>query len=196
MKNLSIVLNAVLIVAVGILYVFHFSNLSAGTKDVKSVASEGAIVYINTDSLLSNYNFSRDLNEKFLKKQEDSRTDFNFKAQKLEKEAGEFQRKLQNGGFLSRERAEDAQRKLIAKQQDLQQLDRELSTQLMGEQNANSKRLFDSVTNYLKEYNAAHNYSLILSTTKGGNVLLSQDGLDITQEIITGLNSRYTSQAE
>ena len=196
MKNLSIALNAVLIVAVGILYVLHFSNSSDDSKAVKSAAGEGAVVYINTDSLLSNYNFSRDLNEKFLKKQEDSRTDFNFKAQKLEKEAGEFQRKLQNGGFLSRERAEESQRKLIAKQQNLQQLERELSNQLMGEQQANSKRLFDSVTNYLTEYNAAHNYSLILSTTKGGNVLLSQDGLDITAEIITGLNGRYAAKAE
>ncbi len=195
MKNLSIALNAALIVAVGILYVLHFSNSSAESKQ-KSTAGEGAIVYINTDSLLTNYNFSRDLNEKFLKKQEDSRTDFNFKAQKLEKEAGEFQRKVQNNGFLSRERAEEAQRKLIAKQQNLQQLERELSNLLVGEQQANSKRLFDSVTNYLTEYNAAHNYSLILSTTKGGNVLLSQDGLDITAEILTGLNSRYAAKVK
>ncbi|MDE5418051.1 OmpH family outer membrane protein [Labilibaculum sp. DW002] len=196
MKNLSIALNAVLIVAVGILYVLHFSNSSDDSTEVKTVAGEGAVVYVNTDSLLSNYNFSVDLNEKFLKKQEDSRTDFNFKAQKLEKEAVDFQRKLQNKGFLNRERAEESQRKLIAKQQNLQQLERELSNQLMGEQQANSKRLFDSVTNYLTEYNAAHNYSLILSTTKGGNVLLSQDGLDITAEIITGLNGRYTAKAE
>jgi outer membrane protein len=196
MKNLSIVLNAVLIVAVGILYVLHFSNSTADSKDLKSAAGEGAVVYINTDSLLTSYNFSRDMNEEFLKKQEDSRTDFNFKAQMLEKEAGEFQYKVQNGGFASRERAEDAQRVLMGKQQNLQQLERELSNKLMGEQQANSKRLFDSVTNYLKEYNAAHNYSLILSTTKGGNVLLSQDGLDITHEIIVGLNSRYTAKAK
>lgn len=196
MKNLSIALNAVLIVAVGILYVFHFSNSEADSKNAESVAGEGAVVYLNTDSLLTNYNFSRDLNEKFLKKQEDSRTDFNFKAQKLEKEAGEFQRKVQNGGFLSRERAEEAQRVLIGKQQSLQQLDRELSNQLMGEQQANSRRLLDSVSNYLKIYNASHNYSVILSTTKGGNVLFSQDGLDITQDIIEGLNGRYTAETK
>ncbi|MGQ1908540.1 OmpH family outer membrane protein [Marinifilum sp. RC60d5] len=195
MKNLSIALNAVLVVAVAILYFVQFSG-NNDSQEVKSVAGEGAVVYINTDSLLNNYNFSRDLNEKFLKKQEDSRTDFNFKAQKLEKEAMEFQRKVQNNGFLTRKRAEEAQQKLIAKQQNLQQLDRELSAELMGEQNANSKRLFDSVTNYLIEYNSTHNYSLILSTTKGGNVLLSKDGLDITKEVLDGLNARYTPEAK
>jgi len=189
MKNLSIALNAILVVAVGILFVFHFSG---GSKaEVKTVAGEGAVVYVNTDSLLSSYNFSVDLNEKFLKKQEDSRTDFNFKAQKLEKEAADFQRKLQNKGFLNRDRAEKAQRALIEKQQSLQQLERKLSAELMAEQNDNSKRLFDSVTNYLAQYNAKHNYSLIISTTKGGTVLHSAAGLDITKNIIDGLNARY-----
>lgn len=189
MKNLSIALNAILIVAVGILFFFHFSE---GNKaEVKTVAGEGAVVYVNTDSLLSSYNFSVDLNEKFLKKQEDSRTDFNFKAQKLEKEAVDFQRKLQNKGFLNRDRAEKVQRELMVKQQNLQQLERKLSAELMAEQNNNSKRLFDSVTNYLAQYNAKHNFSLIISTTKGGTVLHSAAGLDITQDIIDGLNVRY-----
>jgi len=189
MKNLSIVLNAVLIVAVGILFFLHFSG---GDKtEVKTVAGEGAVVYVNTDSLLSNYNFSVDLNEKFLKKQEDSRTDFNFKAQKLEKEAVEFQRKLQNKGFLNQARAEKAQRDLMAKKQNLDQLDRKLSSELMAEQNDNSKRLFDSVTNYLELYNASHKFNLIISTTKGGTVLHSANGLDITKDIIDGLNARY-----
>lgn len=189
MKNLSIVLNAVVIVAVGILFFLHFSG---GSKnEVKAVAGKGAVVYVNTDSLLSNYNFSVDLNEKFLKKQEDSRTDFNFKAQKLEKEAVDFQRKIQNKGFLNRERAEKAQRDLMAKKQNLEQLDRKLSAELMAEQNENSKRLFDSVTNYLKVYNAKHKFSLIISTTQGGTVLHSAKGLDITKNIIDGLNARY-----
>jgi outer membrane protein len=61
----------------------------------------------------------------------------------------------------------------------------------MGEQNENSKRLFDSVTNYLELYNATHKFSLIISTTKGGTVLHSASGLDITKDIIDGLNARY-----
>ncbi|MRT91394.1 OmpH family outer membrane protein [Ancylomarina sp. 16SWW S1-10-2] len=189
MKNLSTVINAVLIVAVGVLFFLHFSD---GDKaEMKSIAGDGTVVYVNTDSLLSNYNFSVDLNEKFLKKQEDSKTNFNFKAQKLEKEAAEFQRKIQNNGYLNRDRAEKAQRDLLAKKQNLDQLDRKLSAELMAEQNENSKRLFDSVTNYLKLYNTKHKFSMIISTTKGGTVLYSADGLDITKDIIDGLNARY-----
>jgi len=193
MKNLSVALNAVLIIAVGILYVLHFSGNKEEAK-IETIAGEGAVVYINTDSLLMNYDFSRELNEKFLKKQEDSRADFNFKAKTLEKEAATFQKKLQNGGFLSRERAEKAQQKLILKQQDLQELDRKLSAELLSEQNDNSKRLFDSITNYLNDYNKTHKFDMIISTTKGGTVLFSKDGLDITSAVVDGLNTRYQAK--
>jgi len=192
MKNLSLALNAVLIVAVGILYVLHFSNNSDSDSDAKAIApGKGAIVYINTDSLLLNYGLSKDLNEKFLKKQEESRTDLNIKAKKLERDAAEFQRKLQNGGFLSRDRAEKAQKELLIRQQKLQQLERKLADELMGQQNTMNKRLHDSLTNFLTLYNAQHNYDLIMSTTVGGNVLHAKNGLDITNEVVTKLNGRY-----
>ncbi len=189
MKNLSIVLNTILIVAVAVLFYLHFSG---GTQtEVKTIAGEGAVVYVDTDSLLLNYKLSIDLNEKLLKKQEDSRTDFNFKAQKLEKEVVDFQNKVQNNGFLSRERAENAQRDLLEKRESLEQLERKLSSELMIEQNENSKRLFDSISNYLQLYNAKHKFNLIISTSKGGTVLHAADGLDITADVIKGLNARY-----
>ncbi|MFA8433730.1 MAG: OmpH family outer membrane protein [Marinifilaceae bacterium] len=193
MKNLSLILNVVLFVAVGALYFMHFSGGSNNTVQAGQAvaAGKGAVVYINTDSLLRNYELSKDLNEKFLKKQEASRTDLNVKARKLEQEAGEFQRKLQNNGFLSRQRAEQAQRDLMEKQQKLQNLERKLTTELMEEQNQMSKRLHDTLTNYLKELNATKQYDLVISTTLGGNVLHSKAGLDITNDVINALNSRY-----
>lgn len=192
MKNLSIVFNLVLLVAVGVLYVLHFSGENEKqTKNNTSV--ERTVVYINTDSLLANYKLSIELNENFLKKQEGSRADFNFKAKKLEREAADFKRKLQNGGFLSRERAEKAQRKLMEKQQNLQILDRKLSNELMSEQSSISERLYDKITSYLTEYNKTKNYNLILSTTKGGTVLYSEDAFDITKEVLKGLNSEIST---
>ncbi|MCT4616305.1 MAG: OmpH family outer membrane protein [Marinifilaceae bacterium] len=193
MKNLSLVLNVVLIVAVGVLYAIEFSANNNNNEQAGG-SKEGDIVYINTDSLLLNYNFAKDINEKFLKKQEDSRAELNFKLKKLNQEAVDFQKKIQNNGFLTRQRAEQAQQKLIRKEKDLQNLEEKIKNELFNEQNAINKRLFDSVTNYLEAYNSKKNYNLILSTTKGGNVLFSKNGLDITKEIIDGLNARYTKK--
>ena len=121
MKNLSIVLNVVLFVAVIVLYVLYFSGHkspeTAMTSKVAGTADATKIVYINTDTLLNNYQLAVELNEAFLKKQEDRRTELNIKAKAIDQEGTEFQRKLQNNGFISEARAIEARDQLLVKQQ-------------------------------------------------------------------------------
>ena len=73
MKSYSIALNVVLLIAVGVLYVLHFTNAgactSANVRENGNTIGKGdaKIVYINTDTLLRNYTLSVELNEAFLK---------------------------------------------------------------------------------------------------------------------------------
>lgn len=196
MKNLSVVLNVVLLVAVGILYVLYFvghgGSAQSGNSGVEQSAKSAAnIVYINTDTLLTNYMLSIELNEAFLKRQEERRTELNIKAKELDQQAKEFQRKLENNGFISRARAEDAQRELMMKEQKLQQLQQEMSDKMMREQSELNKKLFDSITTFLAEYNKEKGYEIVLSTTLGGNVLFAQQGYDITKDVVSLLNAQY-----
>lgn len=198
MKNYSIVLNIVLLIAVAVLYVLYFT----GDKDMpvgqtEANAGNGAgtnIVYINTDTLLSNYLLSIELNEAFLKKQEERRTELNMKAKQLDQQANEFQRKLENNGFISRERAEAARQELLDKNQKLQMLQQEMTEKSMKEQSELNKRLFEAITACLKEYNKEKGYNIVLSTVVAGNVLYAQDGFDITRDVVDRLNEQYNKQ--
>ena len=197
MKNLSIVLNVVLLVAVVVLYVLHFSgnSKSAGVQEGGvAVAADAKIVYINMDSLLSNYKQSRELNEAFLKKVEDNRTELNMKAKMFEQEVVAFQQKLENNGFMTRERAEQAQADLMVKRQNLQKLDQELMETAQREQMELNNKLYTEITNFLREYNKKKGYQLILSTTLGGNVFYAEDGFDITKDVVERLNQQYEQQ--
>ena len=186
MKNLSIVLNVVLFVAVIVLYVLYFSGHkspeTAMTSKVAGTADATKIVYINTDTLLNNYQLAVELNEAFLKKQEDRRTELNIKAKAIDQEGTEFQRKLQNNGFISEARAIEARDQLLVKQENFRRLQ---------EQSELNKQLFDEITNFLKEYNKEKGFSIVLSTQLGGNVLYAEDGFDITKEIVDRLNANY-----
>lgn len=197
MKNFSIGLNIVLLIAVIVLYVLHFSGNSgkAGEQtNVAAVVPDAKIVYINMDSLLSNYLQSRELNEAFLKKVEDNRTDLNMKAKRFEEEVVAFQQKLENNGFISRERAEQAQAELMVKRQNLQKLDQELMENTQREQIELNQKLYTDITNFLKEYNKTKGYQLILSTTLGGNVFYAEEGFDITKDVVEKLNQQYTKE--
>ena len=146
------------------------------------------------DSLLSNYLQSRELNEAFLKKVEDNRTDLNMKAKRFEEEVMAFQQKLENNGFISRERAEQAQAELMVKRQNLQKLDQELMEKTQREQIELNQKLYTEITDFLKEYNKTKGYQMILSTTLGGNVFYAEESFDITKDVVDKLNQQYKKE--
>lgn len=161
------------------------------TNDTLSENGTFPVAYIDTDSLLRQYGLAIDLQEELLKKEEKSRTNFNEEAKKLQSQMTEFQRKVQNNGFLSRERAEQEQRNLMARDQELQNLNTKLSQELMGEQETLNRQLRDTLTTYLTELNFDGRYKLILTNTMGDNVLYSVPGVNITQQVADALNKRY-----
>ena len=140
---------------------------------------------------MNNYQLAVELNEAFLKKQEDRRTELNIKAKAIDQEGTEFQRKLQNNGFISEARAIEARDQLLVKQENFRRLQQEMMDKASREQIELNKQLFDEITNFLKEYNKEKGFSIVLSTQLGGNVLYAEDGFDITKEIVDRLNANY-----
>lgn len=200
MKNLSLIINAVLAVAIVVLFVLVLSNKSnSAAKHAVSgkdtiISGKLPIAYVNVDSLILHYQFAKDANESLIKKQEESRATINSRAIQLKGEMDEFQRKLNNNAFLSRDRAEQEQVRLQKKQQELQELDGNLSKQLMQIQQKMSEQLRDTINVFMKEFNKDHKYQLIISNTSSDNVLYAEKGYDITEEVTKALNERYAAK--
>ena len=154
------------------------------------------IAFVEVDTLLAKYNFCIDLNEAMVKKSENVRLTLNQKANELEKQKREFQTKYQNNAFLSEERAQSEYNRIAKLEQDLQTLSNKLQTELMNENEKNSLMLRDSINAFLKEYNKSKGYSMIISNTGFDNLLYADSCYNITQEILVGLNARYSSPAK
>ncbi len=194
MNKLQLTINIVLVAAVAALFVLFFTCKEQPTVTTTAEVAEGQlpIAYLNLDSLLTQYTFAIEANEKLMNKQEDARLKLNTRANNLQKDMADFQHKLENNAFLSRERAEAAQQKLIKKQQDLQELEAKLTQDIMVENQALNIQLRDTLDNYLKEFNADGRYQIIFANTASDNVLLAQPGHDITAEVVAALNARYS----
>lgn len=200
MKNVNYLINGVLAAAVVVLFVMQFSNKksSDNTAPVGTQITESEVVlpiaYIDVDSLLKNYNLAHDISESLIRKQEGARANLNEKARQLENEMKEFQRKIENNAFLSRERAEAEQNRLVRKQQELQELDQRLSIEFMNEQQKMNQQIRDSINNYINHYNSSKKFHMIISNTNNDNLLYADKAYDITNEVVNGLNTRYTSK--
>lgn len=196
MKQISTVLKGVLVIAVTVLVGCQPSNKTetkSGTNDAAVSETDFSVAFINTDSLLQKYDYAKVLNDKILSKEEISRANFNEKAKVFQQDAVEFQRKVQNNGFLSLDRAEKEQQRLAKAERDLQELNQRLTNELQIEQGKINRQLRDTLISYLEEYSKTKPYRLILSNTLGDNVLYSAPGVDITDEVVEALNARYTA---
>ena len=193
MNKVQIVINVVLVAAVAALFVIVLSGKKQGETPTAAVEQSEVlpIAYLNTDSLLVNYVFAQEANEKLMKKQEDARLKLNTKARTLQNEMADFQRKLENNAFLSRERAEKEQQRLIKKQHELQELEAKLTEDIMIENQKLNLQLADTLTNFLQEFNADGRYHVILSNSAKDNVLMAAESYNITSEVIKQLNARY-----
>lgn len=198
MKKIQIIIDAVLVIAIAALFVLHFTGKPCCHHAAEgSAAVEGnlPIAFINLDSVLLNYTLAQECGEQLMKKQEDARLKLNTKMRTFQNEYADFQRKVENNAFLSRERAENEANRLQRKQEELQALEEQLTQDILTEQQALNIRLADSLTNYLNEYNQDGRFHLILSNQGRDNVLTATEGYDITDEIITALNARYIPKA-
>jgi len=113
----------------------------------------------------------------------------------LQAAANNFQQKLQNNGFTSREQAESVQAALQRQQNDLAALQARLESELANETQKFNEALRDSLNHFLAIYNKDKKFDMILAKS-GDNILLADKRFDITAEVINGLNKRYKPAAK
>lgn len=194
MKNLSIVLNVVLLIAVGVLYVLHFT--SGESKEVENADAKAysgtipSIAYVNSDSLLQNYEYFKDKAEELEQKRVKLEAEFTNRAKGLQSEITNFQ---QNAGNLTMAQGQAKEEELRQKQQNLMQYQERLQQQLLIEENKVNNELYDKVSNYLDKYGKKNNFQLVLTYTKGSGVLYANDSLNITNQVVEGLNEEYNT---
>ncbi|MGE4587783.1 MAG: OmpH family outer membrane protein [Mangrovibacterium sp.] len=196
MKNTSLILNLVVLVAVVVLFVLHFSStgndVSGDPERASHVPPAGLkIAYVKVDSLILNYDLAQELHDSFTKNQDAYTREYAERRSKFEEQAAAFQEKVQRGGFLTEQRAVQERDRLVGEEQEIQKLDQELSSRLMEMQNANNQQLLDSLMNYLKDFNADRKYSYIFNAS---GILIGDDAHNITGEVLQALNARYAAK--
>lgn len=202
MKNLSLGLNAVLIVAVAILYYLHFTSVKPSEELVVEPTTEevveavdvaekitSKIGYLNTDSLRSNYKLYKELIDKLKRREKKYEKELNTKSAAFEKEVMEFQQKAPT---MTQFEGQMKQKELAKKEKDLYDLQEKFAIKFQNEQSVLDEEFQSKVNNFIKNYNDGAGYNIIIGASKMGNVVLDyNEGINITSEIVGGLNEQY-----
>lgn len=192
MKNLSLFINAILVVAVGYLFTqvqsLKKAELVKDSQPAKALAMPGgtvSLVYVNSDTLLEKYNYYQGIKKQLEKNQKQAETQIQNKAEQLQKEIEAYQ---QRGATMSESERMKEEERLGRKQEEAVNFRKQLLEKLSDEEESYQDSLHNKLISFLKEYNKTHNYKFILGYQKGSGILLADDSLDITSQVIEGIN--------
>ena len=192
MKNLSLSLNAVLAVAVAVLFYLHFSKSHAATS------SEGpllkgtlSIAYINSDSVLKNYEYSKVTRDKLEAKGKKLDQDLTNRAQAFQNDYEAYQRNI---GSLTIGQAKALEEDLQKKQQNLQLYQQTLAQEMGAEQDKVNLELYNRITSFLKKYGEEKGLHIVFKFNSASDVLYGANALDITSDVVARLNEDYKTE--
>ena len=202
MKRVNLIINIVLVIAVGVLFVLYFTGKKksgpAQTEErlvENNSTGKGEMAYINIDTLMNNMDMFFDVRNKLIDKQKSSEAELNSRSKDFEKEATDFQEKVRKG-LVTRSRAQEIEQELYLEQQNLIGFKDKLSLELAEEEQVMNRQLIYYITDYLKEYNKEKKYQFIISNSLGGPLLYASDKQDITNDVVEGINAKYAKERD
>ena len=199
---LNTILLIVALAGLAVLYVLHFTGAGTHSKHNPNatapiVSAEGGlkIAFIDTDTLMAKYEYAKDLSEElneYQKQQENS-----YK-QQITQFQTDYNNYLQNGTkyTLSQQKAKEEEWQKRAEK--LSTLEQELGMRIQERTMKESEKMTNAVYAFIREYNAANQqFDLILAKSFTNTPLLyANPGMDITNEIVEGLNAEYAQVKE
>ena len=196
MKNTSLIISIVsLVVAItfGVLYLTGKNDKKAAGAEGESTeitASAGDIVYVELDRILMEYDMANDLRSSVEAKIQKIQEEVERRGKKLEKDINTWQEKL-NKGLLTRTNAEAQQAKLQKQQEEFAQYAAEQEQIVQEEQIVMMNQIGDAIKTFLDAYNIEKEYAMIITNNGGAPVITADEGLNITEDVLTKLNEEY-----
>lgn len=193
MKNLPIILNVILFALVGHLYYLNSKSAKPAESQVITPSATQAggsrIAYVNADTLDAQYEWLKTQKTAIEQRMMNAEKSLSSKEEALMKEAAALQEKFQQGNMTQAE-AEKQQASLMQRGQKLEEEKMRLSKSLSEDQKKAFDDLYANVETKLKTLSSQIGYDYILSYSRGGQILMANDSLDITKQVLTLLNAK------
>lgn len=200
MKNWSLFIGTVALAGMTTLFAMCTSEkkpapATSATTNENTTGTAGRIAYVNIDTLKEKYELYKTKKTEFEEKEKAMTSELQRSGQKFQQDLMAADRKAQAGTLTQAEYEATAQR-LQQMKQSLETREAALTEKLLAEQEEFNKDLQQRLDDFLKEYNKDKGYDYILSYSKAlGFIMLANDQLDITADVVAGMNELYKKEA-
>lgn len=164
-------------------------NTTTGAPTGKQVETLPNYRFINIDTIGLQYNLAIDFNEQMIRMQNNLAEEEKKQTNSLQNRANALQTKMNAAQSQSDVDAlkgeyESIQKQQVSAQQKLAQMGADMEKTI----EANAKTMQDSLTSFLRDFALKHGYDAVLISSAAPYY---NPALDVTAEVVEGLNARY-----
>ena len=174
-QKLLVSLNVLLLIGLAGLYYLHFSRAEK-------------IAYVDSAKLLSNYQGMKQAKLAYQQKASVWQANIDTLTQEVQAALKDYEK---NSAQLSKKEQQLSQELLKTKQQQLISYQKAIQEKAAQEDRQVTQAVITEVNNYLSEFGTQRDYKVILVANETGNIAYAEQGMDITDEVLTGLNQQY-----
>lgn len=160
------------------------------SEQTECTACQGAIVYVDLDRILQEYDMANDLSSVVETKVQNIQAEVNRRGKKLENAVKDFQEKMEKG-LMTRSVAEAQSQKLQKQEQDFNAYAAQKQQEIQEEQMVMMNQIGDAIKTYIDKYNQEKKFAMILTSQGGTPVITADSTLNVTNEVLAGLNDEY-----
>ncbi|TSJ40334.1 OmpH family outer membrane protein [Mucilaginibacter corticis] len=170
------------------------NNKPAATQTVAppttaTTPDKGTTVYINSDSLLAQYTYAKDMQDRLTIKGKAAQQEVASKGQALQREIADYQKVA---ATLAADKRQETEQRLAREQQDFQKFQQSESADFQSAQSTETNKLYEKTADFAKEYAKQKGYKVILTYSKAApGVLYVDPSLDVTADVVKQLNEAY-----
>lgn len=182
-------------ITLGILIAGSMAACNKAKTDSKNTtvspdANKETIVFINQDTLLSKYEYAKDVNKTMQDKGKAAQNDLDSRKQAFQREYADYQK---NVNTMPADQRQTTEQRLQRESQDLQGYQQNAAAQFQNENSTEAGKVYDKIADFAKAYSKEKGYKLVLMYSKANPTIIYGDqSLDVTADVTKRLNDAYS----
>jgi outer membrane protein len=150
-----------------------------------------SIVYVDSNQLINNYKGMQDARKAYQQKAVSWKANVDTLAQEVQRQIMQYEKDSRKMTVKERQLSQELIR---TKQKQLMDYQQAMNTQAQQEDSKMTTEVISQINAYIKKYGEQKGYTIVMAATDYGNIAYADEGLDITEEVLAGLNKEYSGQ--
>jgi len=168
------------------------SDAPAAAATSKVTTGAETIVFVNQDTLLTKYEYAKDMRTRLESKGKTTENEIGSRRQAIQREYAEYQR---NANTMTADQRAATEQRIQRKGQEQQQYEQNAGAEFQNIQSTEANKLYDKVAEFTKAYAKEKGYKMVLTYSKANPTVLYGDvTLDVTADVVKGINEAYAKE--